>query len=54
MGTWLKILRRVPVRFGYLPSVFYPSFRLNFFHIFADEAGNVVIRYVERSHAAGA
>jgi UDP-2,3-diacylglucosamine pyrophosphatase LpxH len=46
MGTWLKILRRVPVRFGYLPSVYYPSFRLNYFHIFAEQS-QLVMRYVE-------
>src|SRR4029079_4048070 len=44
MGTWLKILRRVPVRFGYLPSVYYPSFRLNYFHIFAEQS-RLVMRY---------
>ena len=26
-GTWLKLLRRVPVHFGLLPAVYYPSFR---------------------------
>ncbi len=46
MGTWLKILDRVPVRFGYLPAVYYPSFRLNYFHIRAEQ-GRIVIRYVE-------
>lgn len=46
MGTWLKILDRVPVRFGYLPAVYFPSFRLNYFHIAADD-GDIVIRYVE-------
>lgn len=46
MGTWLKILDRVPVRFGYLPSVYFPTFRLNYFHIFA-EPSKITIRYVE-------
>ncbi|MEQ9690412.1 MAG: hypothetical protein RLO48_11835 [Bauldia litoralis] len=46
MGTWLKILDRVPVRFGYLPAVYYPSFRLNYFHI-AEDGGEIAIRYVE-------
>ena len=46
MGTWLKILRRVPVRIGYLPAVYRPSFRLNSFHIFA-EGSRIVIRYAE-------
>lgn len=45
-GTWLKLLRRVPVRFGYLPSVYVPSFRLNFFHVHVSE-GETVIEYVE-------
>lgn len=44
MGTWLKILRRVPVRFGWLPSVYYPSFRLNWFHVFGED-GKIVIAY---------
>ncbi|MCB1495735.1 MAG: metallophosphoesterase [Bauldia sp.] len=47
MGTWLKILHRVPVRFGYLPAVYYPSFRLNYFHI-AEENGEIAIHYVDR------
>lgn len=46
MGTWLKILDRVPVRFGYLPAVYYPTFRLNYFHIRAEQS-KIVIRYVE-------
>ncbi len=46
MGTWLKILRRVPVRFGYLPAVYRPSFRLNCFHVFA-EGSRIVIDYLE-------
>src|SRR5262245_26841037 len=45
-GTWLKLLRRVPVRFGLLPAVYYPSYRLNYFCIEENEAGGV-IRYVE-------
>jgi hypothetical protein len=45
-GTWLKLLRRVPVRFGLLPAVYYPSYRLNYFCIEEQGAGGV-IRYVE-------
>src|SRR5215510_9716957 len=45
-GTWLKLLRRVPVRFGLLPAVYYPSYRLNYFCIEDKEHGGV-IRYVE-------
>jgi UDP-2,3-diacylglucosamine pyrophosphatase LpxH len=44
-GTWLKLLRRVPVRLGYLPAVYYPSYRLNYFRI-AVEDNHVVIDYV--------
>ena len=44
-GTWLKLLSRVPVRFGLLPAVYYPSYRLNYFKI--EEADNkLVINYV--------
>jgi UDP-2,3-diacylglucosamine pyrophosphatase LpxH len=45
-GTWLKILHRVSPRFGYMPAVYRPAFRLNYFHIF-EESGEMVIRYVE-------
>jgi hypothetical protein len=49
-GTWLKLLRRVPVRFGLLPAVHYPGYRLNFFRI-EEEDNHVVIttlRYPRR------
>ncbi|MEZ5427676.1 MAG: metallophosphoesterase [Pyrinomonadaceae bacterium] len=45
-GTWLKILRRVSVRFGLLPGIYYPTFRLGYFKICAEEE-RVVIDYVE-------
>ncbi len=45
-GTWLKILRRVSVRFGLLPGVYYPTFRLNYFKIYGDDE-KVIIRYAE-------
>lgn len=45
-GTWLKILRRVPVRFGLLPAVYYPTFRLNFFKIY-EENERITIDYIE-------
>jgi hypothetical protein len=45
-GTWLKILSRVAVRFGYLPGVYYPSFHLDCFHIYA-ERERIVIRHLE-------
>jgi UDP-2,3-diacylglucosamine pyrophosphatase LpxH len=44
-GTWLKLLHRVPVRFGLLPAVYYPSYRLNYFCI-AMEKNHLVITYV--------
>ena len=43
-GTWLKKLERVPARFRLLPSVYHPSFRLNFFRV-AEEDGRIVIDY---------
>lgn len=45
-GTWLKILRRIPVRFGYLPAIYAPSFHLDCFHI-AAEGPDIVIRHFE-------
>ncbi|HXG86287.1 MAG TPA: metallophosphoesterase [Pyrinomonadaceae bacterium] len=45
-GTWLKILRRVSVRFGLLPGVYYPTFRLNYFKIYGKNE-KVVIKYHE-------
>jgi hypothetical protein len=44
-GTWLKLLHRVPVRFGLLPAVYYPSYRLNYFCI-EQELYHIVIDYV--------
>src|SRR5262249_17751799 len=44
-GTWLKLLHRVPVRFGLLPAVYYPSFRLSSFCI-EKEGNHLVITYV--------
>jgi UDP-2,3-diacylglucosamine pyrophosphatase LpxH len=44
-GTWLKLLHRVPVRFGLLPAVYYPSYRLNYFCI-EQEDNRIVINYV--------
>jgi UDP-2,3-diacylglucosamine pyrophosphatase LpxH len=44
-GTWLKLLHRVPVRFGLLPAIYYPSYRLNYFRI-EKENNRLVIDYV--------
>ena len=46
LGTWLKILHRVPVRFGYMPAVYYPTFRLNYFRIHAEDR-RIIVSYVE-------
>jgi hypothetical protein len=51
-GTWLKLLHRVPVRFGLLPAVYYPSYRLNYFRIQGEE-GALVIDYVTIPKLAG-
>ena len=45
-GTWLKILNRVSVRFGYMPAVYYPWFHLDCFHIYAEQS-RIVIRHLE-------
>ena len=45
-GTWLKILRRVSVRFGLLPGIYYPIFRLNYFKIYGAEE-KIIIDYIE-------
>ena len=45
-GTWLKRLHRKSVRFGPLPPVFYPSYRLNYFKVEdAGEEGDVAVEY---------
>jgi len=44
-GTWLKLLRPVPVHFGLLPAVYYPSFRLSYFCI-EKQNDHLVITYV--------
>jgi hypothetical protein len=43
-GTWLKLPKKVPVVFGYLPPVYRPLFRLNYFRIL-EEDGQVAIHY---------
>ena len=44
-GTWLKLLSRIPVRFGFLPAVYRPSYRLNYFEI-EERDRQLVIEYV--------
>lgn len=43
-GTWLKRLQRVRPWFGWLPPVFVPSFRLNYFVVSAAD-GQVRVQY---------
>jgi len=43
-GTWLKKLTRVPAHFKWLPDVYVPSFRLNYFRIYG-EGGGIVVEY---------
>ena len=45
-GTWLKILKRVSVRFGLLPGIYYPTFRLNYFKIYPENE-KIIVEYVE-------
>jgi UDP-2,3-diacylglucosamine pyrophosphatase LpxH len=45
-GTWLKLLHRVPARFGLVPPIYYPLFRLNYFCIHLQD-GHLAIDYVE-------
>ncbi len=45
-GTWLKLLKRLPVIFGYLPAVYFPTFRLNYFKVY-EEDGRIAIDYKE-------
>ena len=50
-GTWLKKLERAPSRFLLLPSVYHPSFRLNYFRI-SEDGGQIVIDYERIQKAA--
>jgi hypothetical protein len=45
-GTWLKLLKRVPARFGLVPPIYYPLFRLNYFCIRLQDS-DLAIDYVE-------
>ena len=50
-GTWLKTLKRAPTRFWLLPSVYHPSFRLNYFRI-SEDGGQIIIDYKRIQKAA--
>lgn len=43
-GTWLKLLYKVPVLFGYLPPIYYPIFQISSFRI-TEEENQLVIYY---------
>lgn len=43
-GTWLKRLTRISSRLTLVPDVYYPSFRIGYFHVFEQE-GQIVIDY---------
>ena len=43
-GTWLKQFERVSPRFGLLPQVYVPSFRLNYFRVCGD-GGRIAVEY---------
>ena len=43
-GTWMKQYKTVKPRFGYLPKIDIPSYRLNYFRIF-DDNGEIKIEY---------
>ena len=51
-GTWLKLLHRTPVRLGFLPAVYIPTFRLSFFRI-REEQGEAVIDCAEAPKGPG-
>ena len=50
-GTWLKNLKRAPARFWLLPSVYHPSFRLNYFRI-SEDGRQIIIDYKRIQKAA--
>ncbi len=43
-GTWMKQYQTVKPHFGYLPKIYIPSYRLNYFRIF-EERGDIYIEY---------
>lgn len=50
-GTWLKKLERAPTRVWLLPSVYHPSFRLNYFRM-SEDGGRIIIDYERIQKAA--
>ncbi|MCD4730265.1 MAG: hypothetical protein K8R74_06685 [Bacteroidales bacterium] len=43
-GTWLKQFERVSPRFGLLPAIYVPHYKLNYFKV-KTEGGNIIIEY---------
>ena len=43
-GTWLKRLVRVPIRFGYLPDIYVPSYLLDYFKL-SEADGTIAIDF---------
>jgi UDP-2,3-diacylglucosamine pyrophosphatase LpxH len=43
-GTWLKRLVRVPLRFGYLPDIYVPSYSLDYFKL-SEADGKIAIDF---------
>ncbi len=41
-GTWLKRLQRIPARVFFLPDIYYPSYRLNYFRVGLENQALVV------------
>lgn len=45
-GTWLKRLVKSPVRFGYLPDIYVPSYFLDYFKI-TEEGGSIIVEFMK-------
>ena len=45
-GTWLKRLVKSPVRFGYLPDIYVPSYFLDYFKI-TEEGGSIIVNFMK-------
>ena len=45
-GTWLKRLVKSPVRFGYLPDIYVPSYFLDYFKI-TEDGGSIIVDFMK-------
>ncbi len=43
-GTWLKLFKRMPTKFGLLPAIYTPAYCLNYFRI-SEEDSKILIEY---------